>query len=266
MDEHEILKQGIEETARLLTGSRYVTVLIGAGLSVESGIPPYRGPGGLWTRYGEPPLNGFQVFMQDPKAWWERQRHDEEQPSRREMRRSLEDAQPNPGHYALVDLEDLGLLRHIITQNVDNLHLKAGSQGVAEIHGNRTKMRCLDCNLRFPRAGFPMHEVPPKCPECGGMVKGDGVMFGEPIPQDVLQVCYEESSLSDCMLIIGTSAVVYPAASFPSLIKSRGGRLVEINMYDTPLTPECDVVLRGPSGEVLPLLVERVRELLESRL
>lgn len=262
MEKHIALKAKIEEAARLLVGSGYVTALVGAGLSVESGIPPFRGPGGLWTRYGEPPLNGFQLFMDNPKEWWERQQQDDQQPSRQEMRRSLEDAKPNSGHYALVDLEQLGVLRHIISQNIDNLHLASGSQNLSEIHGNRTKMRCLDCNLRFPRLGFPMQETPPKCPECGGMVKGDGVMFGEPIPADVLKSCYEESSVSDCMLIIGTSAVVYPAASFPMLIKNRGGTLIEINMYDTDLTQECDVLLRSPSGEVLPLLVERVRELL----
>ena len=262
MNEHEALTQAVEEAARLLVMSPYVTALVGAGMSVESGIPPFRGPGGLWTRYGEPPMNGYQLFQEDPKAWWERTRQDENQGHRREMRRSIEQAQPNPGHYALVDLEQLGVLRYIITQNVDNLHLKAGNRGVAEIHGNRTKLRCIDCNLRFLQAEFPIRELPPRCPECGGVVKGDGVMFGEPIPEDVLKVCYEQSHLSDCMLIIGTSAVVYPAASFPLFIKERGGVLIEVNMYDTPLTQECAVMLRGPSGEVLPRLVERVRELL----
>ncbi len=264
--EPKSLEQGIEQVARLLVQSSYVTALVGAGMSVESGIPPFRGPGGLWTRYGEPPMNGFQLFKEDPRGWWERLRRGEEQGQQREMRRSIEQARPNPGHYALVDLEAMGILRYIITQNVDNLHLVAGSRAVAEIHGNRTKLRCLGCSLRFLRSDFPIgEEMPPRCPECGGIVKGDGVTFGEPIPPDVLRVCHTQSRLSDCMLIIGTSAVVYPAASFPQLIKDRGGVLVEVNLLETPLTAKCDVVLRGSSADVLPRLVEQVREMLPAR-
>ena len=261
MTEQGLVIQNLEQVARTLVQARYVTALVGAGMSVESGIPPFRGPGGLWVRYGEPPMNGFELFLQDPRRWWEATLEDEDHPSRREMRGALEQAQPNPGHYALVDLETMGVLRYVISQNVDNLHITAGTQNLAEIHGNRTKVRCLGCSLRFLKEEFPILNLPPKCPECGELMKGDGVMFGEPIPEDVLKVCFEQSELSDCMIILGTSAVVYPAASLPLHVKQRGGLLVEVNMFNTPLTDQCDLVLRGPPGGVLTRLVERIREL-----
>ncbi|MBI4307268.1 MAG: NAD-dependent deacylase [Chloroflexi bacterium] len=252
----------LEQAARLIADAQYVVALIGAGLSVESGIPPFRGPGGLWTRYGEPDMRGYQRFVASPKAWWEKQLFDPE-PYRAELNQALERARPNPGHYALAEMERMGVLKHIITQNVDNLHRLAGSKAIAEIHGNRTRLRCIGCGARFERSAFPINprRLPPECPECGGVVKGDGVMFGEPIPPDVLRVCEEQTLLCDCMLLVGTSGVVYPAAGFPSIARSKGAALVEVNPYDTPLSPLCDVRLRGPSGDILPQVVEQVARL-----
>ena len=154
------------------------------------------------------------------------------------------------------------MLKRIITQNIDNLHQMAGSEGVAEIHGNRTKLRCLGCDLRVPRDELSIAELPPHCPKCGGIIKSDTVMFGEPIPSGVLEVCFRETELCDCMLLIGTSATVYPAAGFPAVAKAHGASHIEVNPNETPLTDDCDVVLRGPSGEALPQLVERVKELI----
>jgi len=253
--------EAIETAARLLVESTHVVALVGAGISVESGIPPYRGPGGLWTRFGEPDMKGYQRFLEDPAAWWKEQLGPQQGGSRAEFREAIEKASPNAGHYALADLEQMNLLKFTITQNVDNLHQVAGSKRLAEIHGNRTKLRCIECNFRTPRAEFEVKESPPRCPECGGVIKGDTVMFGEPIPSDVLQVCFEQTSLCDCMMLIGTSATVYPAAGFPSEVKSRGAYLIEINPYPTPFSDSSDVVLREPSGEVLPQLVGRVKEL-----
>jgi NAD-dependent deacetylase len=135
----------IREAARTILDARYAIALTGAGMSVESGIPPFRGPGGLWTKYGEPPMNGFQRFMADPKKAWE------ERLSKRndELYKPLTIAKPNPGHLALVELEQLGVLRFVITQNVDDLHRQAGQKALAEIHGNWTLIRCLDCRTRF---------------------------------------------------------------------------------------------------------------------
>ncbi|GBD25363.1 NAD-dependent protein deacylase [bacterium HR30] len=247
----------IAQAAEVVHRARYVVALTGAGLSVESGIPPFRGPGGLWTKYGEPPLNGFQRFLADPKKAWE-ERLNPSGPMR-ELWETLVRAQPNPGHYGLVELERLGVLRCTITQNVDNLHRRAGSELLAEIHGNATLVRCLSCVRRMPMEAVDLSQLPPTCPECGGLLKSDTVSFGEPIPPDVLRRCQEETARADCMLVVGTSATVYPAAGFPLDVHQRGGALVEINPYETELTPYCTVTVRAPAGEALPKIVEAVR-------
>lgn len=249
----------VEKAARLIVKASYVIALVGAGMSVESGIPPFRGPGGLWTKYGEPDMRGYDRFLADPKGWWEARLKREGYG--RELVDKISQAKPNPGHHALAELEEMGVLKHIITQNVDNLHQAAGSKKVAEIHGNLYKLRCISCNSRFERDDFPLEELPPLCPQCGGLVKSDGVMFGEPIPPDVLERCQEETAKCDCMLLIGTSAVVYPAAAFPTMAMSQGACLIEINPLETPLSSRCDAVIRGPSGEALPTLVKRIKEL-----
>lgn len=251
------VEKGIELAAGIIARSNYVVALTGAGISVESGIPPFRGPGGLWTKYGEPDNRGYQRFLEDPKAWWEARLRGEG--VRPEMR-SFEGAQSNPGHFALVELEEIGVLKYIITQNVDNLHYAAGSKNVAEIHGNRYKLRCIGCASRFPQGSLPLDDLPPMCPECGGIVKTDGVAFGEPIPPDVLAVCQRESLRCDCALVIGTSAVVYPAAQLPITAKMNGAKIIEVNLFETDLTPLCDVVIQGASGELLPRLVSKVKE------
>ena len=248
----------MERAASLVLSAEYVTALTGAGVSVESGIRPFRGPGGLWTERGEPSMDGYQRFMEDPKAWWESRAASR---PRRSRGTSYASAEPNPGHYALAEIEAMGLLRWLITQNVDNLHTAAGSVNVLEIHGNSKKLRCTSCNSRFPREGFDFSELPPRCPTCGGMVKGDTVMFGEPIPSDVLGRCFEEAQRSDCMLVVGTSAVVTPAASLPLMVKRGGGVLVEINPMRTQLSDLCDVCIVSPSGVALPKLVSAIKKL-----
>ena len=254
-------QEKLERTALLILDSKYLVALVGAGLSVESGIPPFRGPGGLWTRYGEPPMLAYREFIRDPKVWWETRLHDEEEPGNpvHELKVAVDQANPNAGHYALTDLERLGVLKHIITQNVDNLQRQAGSQALTELHGNRTWLRCIHCGLRRPRKGFPLAMLPPQCPECGGILKLDTVMFGERIPSAVLQTSCEQVERCDCMLLVGTSGTVNPAAQLPGLARQRGARLVEINPHATPLTAICELALAGPSGELLPLLLERVR-------
>ena len=157
----------------------------------------------------------------------------------------------------------MGHLQHIITQNIDNLHQLAGSQAITEIHGNRTKLRCIACNHRWPYGEIPLDQLPPRCPDCtNGIVKGDTVMFGEPIPRDALDECINQTRMCDCMLLIGTSAVVYPAAQFPVDVKSSGGALIEVNPNQTPLTGLCDIVLRAPAGEALTGVVGRLRTMI----
>jgi NAD-dependent deacetylase len=247
----------IREGARMILAARYAIALTGAGMSVESGIPPFRGPGGLWTKYGEPPMNGFQRFMADPKKAWE------ERLSKRndELFKPLTVARPNPGHLALVDLERMEVLRFVITQNIDDLHRQAGQKALAEIHGNWTLIRCLDCAARFHRDAISLEKLPPACPRCAGLLKSDTVSFGEPIPSEVLNLCAEHSAKADLVIVAGTSATVYPAAGFALEVKQRGGILIEVNLYESELTPICDVSLRGGSAEVLPRLVKGVDEI-----
>jgi NAD-dependent deacetylase len=247
----------LEAAADCLARARYVIALTGAGLSVESGIPPFRGPGGLWTKHGEPPMNGFQRFLADPRRAWE----DRLNPSgpMRELWNALSAARPNPGHHALVDLENLGVLRALITQNVDNLHRLAGTQRLLEIHGNATLIRCLGCGRRFARDEIDFADLPPHCPGCDGLLKSDTVSFGEPIPSDVLEGCFEEAARADCMIVAGTSATVYPAAQFPLDIHQRGGDLIEVNPYPSELTAVSRHVLQGSAAEMLPQLVALVR-------
>lgn len=254
-----MLQDDIDRAAVLVAEARYVVAMTGAGMSVESGIPPFRGPGGLWTKYGEPPMDGYQRFLADPRRSWE-ERLDQDGPMR-ELFETLEKARPNPGHLALAELERMGVLRCLITQNVDDLHRAAGSNAVAEIHGNCALTRCIDCGRRYRNETVSLAELPPRCSGCGGILKSDAVFFGEPIPADVLDRCFAETERCDCMVVVGTSATVYPAAQFPLSVLERGGRLVECNPYPTEITGVCAVSVRAPAGEALPRLIERVKEL-----
>jgi NAD-dependent deacetylase len=256
-------QEQLEIAARIVAESSYLIALVGAGLSKESGIPTFRGGDGLWDKHGEPPMDGYQRLLADPAGWWAQRLAEQEKMS--DFTKAIEEARPNAGHIALAELERQGLLKHIITQNIDNLHQEAGSFLITEIHGNRTKQRCIGCGRRWQREEFVSDTMPPRCPDCDGLVKSDTVMFGEPIPQDALECCYREAQRADAVLLAGTSAVVYPAAEFPAIAHRAGARLIEVNPQETPLTAICSAVLRAPSGEALPRLVERVRSLTPGR-
>ena len=175
-------------------------------------------------------------------------------PTRTKFRQAIDNALPNSGHEALVLLENTGVLEHQITQNVDGLHFKAESKSVSEIHGNRNKLRCVVCELRWDKNNFPSgyietiikkspNDLYQTCPECNGAVKKDAMMFGEPIPEYVLRGCLYRSEQSDCILIIGTSATVYPAVNFLGRVKDNGGLIIDANPNETPLSDYAD---RGP--------------------
>ncbi|HLZ69077.1 MAG TPA: Sir2 family NAD-dependent protein deacetylase [Dehalococcoidia bacterium] len=252
-------EEQILRAARLLHRARYAIALTGAGLSKESGIPTFRGEGGLWTRDGEPPMNGYQIFLRDPADHW--RRRIDPGASSNELGEAIERAQPNPGHVAFAELERLGYLRAVVTQNIDNLHRLAGSERLLEIHGNRTLLRCIGCEARYRPDQVPTDELPPRCDRCGGIIKSDTVMFGEPIPRSVLERCFDAAERADLCLVAGTSALVTPAADLPVTVWRSGGALIEVNTDETALTPYCAAVLSGPSGELLPRLVEAVNEL-----
>ena len=258
----------IERAARYIVESSYAIALTGAGMSTESGIPDFRGPQGVWTKNPEAERRaylGWQRFQEDPKGWWE-----ERLAASTGALGELGAREPNAGHHALVELERMGIIKYLVTQNVDGLHEKAGQQHLYEYHGSFAKLRCLECNARFRRDEFDLQDLlqkgqlPPICPSCGGIIKTDGVGFGEPIPGDVAQGSLEEAWKCDMMLICGTSAVVYPFANLPRVARQRGiATIIEVNAEPTPLTHEgiSDFIIQGKTGEVLPEIVEEVKRL-----
>jgi len=256
----------IDEVAEILAKSRYAIALTGAGVSTESGIPDFRGPSGIWTKDPEAERRAYEayaLFLRDPKAFWE------DYLSRPSILGGLERAQPNPSHYALAELEEMGILKCLITQNIDGLHEKAGSKNVVEFHGSAFKLRCIDCNARYPRSDFDLAsmrergQLPPLCKRCGGVLKPDVVYFTEPIPRDVIARSLEEARKCDVMLVCGTSLVVYPAAELPRLAKRKipPATVIEVNLEPTSATFDgtSDYFLQGRTGELLPKIVEVVK-------
>jgi NAD-dependent deacetylase len=262
----ETLDAAIARAAGLVARARCAVALTGAGLSVESGIPPFRGPGGIWTKYGEPPMDGYQRFLRNPAGYWE-ERLAPKQDWMRALGDAVRAAKPNPGHHAFVALERRGLLAALITQNIDDLHRQAGHQAVLEIHGNHRLVRCNDCHTRFAPDAIDVdpQNLPPRCPECGGVLKGDVVHFGEPIPPDVLRGCFDAVGRADVMIVAGTSATVYPAAEFPFEVLRRGGAVIEVNPEPSELTPAATLSLRGPGAAVLTRLLDHVAAIAEAR-
>jgi len=256
----------IDLAVDLLARATHAVVLAGAGMSKESGIRTFRGEGGLWTEHGEPPLNQYDGFRDDPKRWWERRLEQQRSPDSG-FGAALDEAAPNAGHVALVELERIGAVAHVISQNIDDLHRRAGQISITEIHGNRYWLRCISCERRWPRQEYLIDEaaLPPTCDHCSGIIKSDTVMFGEPILPTSLRRSGYETAQADLFMTIGTSALVYPAAQYPIEALQHGLPLIEINLEPTPLTELATVTIPGPSGQVLPALVELVRKRLPNR-
>jgi NAD-dependent deacetylase len=222
-----------------------VAVLTGAGVSAESGVPTFRGTNGLWKQYRAEDLATPGAFARDPKLVWEWY----------DWRRSLiAEAKPNPGHYALAEAEARARKFTLITQNVDGLHELAGSRNVLRLHGSIWILRCLDCGREREDRRTPLPELPPRC-ECGGMLRPGVVWFGEALPAKIWREAETAARTADLFLLIGTSAVVYPAAGLASIAKSSGARVVEINIAESGLSNAIDEFLKGPSGELLPQLI-----------
>lgn len=254
--------ESIFAAAALLAAARYAIALTGAGLSVESGIPSFRGPGGLWTRYGPPGNLSYQEFVRDPQGWWERRLQDEVTPGNPTyaLKAAADSAAPNPGHLALSELERAGVIKSVITQNVDGLHTRAGSRALLEIHGSRNRLRCIGCGRQWLRADYVVTDLPPVCRQCGGIIKPDTVMFGEPIPRAALDACRAAVEQCDVMLLAGTSGAVNPAAQFPRLAHERGAQIIEVNPAATELTAVADVVITRPAGIALQAIAELLRQ------
>jgi NAD-dependent deacetylase len=228
-----------------LKEARSVAVLTGAGVSAESGVPTFRGAGGLWKQHRAESLATPEAFARDPKLVWEWYNW---------RRGTLATVQPNPGHYALVELEKRIPAFTLITQNVDGLHELAGARNVLRVHGSIWTVRCLACGVERDDRRTPLPEIPPRC-ECGGMLRPGVVWFGEALPSAVWRKAETAAREADLFLVVGTSAIVYPAAGLAQVAKAAGARVVEINVAATALSEEIDESLRGPSGELLPLLL-----------
>lgn len=230
--------------AELLRERGGAIALTGAGISVDSGIPDFRSAGGLWSRYDPAEYAHIEAFRRDPDKVWR---------MLREMESLVTGAAPNPGHLALAELERRGVLRGVITQNIDGLHQRAGSREVVEFHGGADRLVC-HCGVRLPAAEAPPGGAP-RCPGCGAVLKPDIVFFGEAIPAEALRRAFRLAGECRVVLVVGTSATVSPAAEVPVLARQRGAALVELNLERTPLSPLCDLCVRGSSSDTLPALV-----------
>ena len=243
-------KDDVTRVAEAIASSEYLVGFTGAGISTESGLPDYRGPEGVWT------LRDKGLKPKLPK-------------------KPISQIEPNPSHYAFVELYKMGLLKFLISQNVDNLHLKSGipSELLAELHGNSSLMKCLDCDTRFEKQEIDWNdqihgrgyrtEKPrmnqPKCPHCQGRVISSVINFNDPMPEKEMREAEKHSRLCDVMLAVGSTLSVVPAANFPIIAKSEGASLIIINMGKTELDSMADIRISAKSGEFLPLIINHVK-------
>jgi NAD-dependent deacetylase len=247
-----------EQVAGLIIGSKKLVVFSGAGISTESGIPDFRSPGGIWSRF-DPDDFTYQKFVADPEA-------------RRKQWRMLgeghltTEAQPNLAHYAIAELDEMGKLDCVITQNVDNLHQKAGvpAEKVFELHGNMQRAVCLNCGRLYPFEQIKLRldggEEIPDCEACHGMLKPNAVLFGEQLPYEVLTEASNRSSGCDLFIVVGSTLVVYPAAYIPVYAVQAGARLVIINLSSTPMDGEATVLINAKAGEAMSRIVVKVKK------
>ena len=259
----------IQKAAEQLIKSNHAIALTGAGCSTESGISDFRGPNGIWTKNPDAERKAYQSyakFQKNPKEYWK------DRMAGASLLGDLTNAAPNPGHYALAELENMGILKCVVTQNIDNLHQKAGSKKVLDYHGNISLLRCASCDSRYNPGEFDLDrllaedQLPPLCRNCKGVLKSDVVHFHEAIPMDVARESQAEAEKCDLMLICGTSAVVYPFAYLPRIARQRqwGKRsvIIEINSDPTPLTEDgiSDFLIQGKIGTILPKIMEEVKK------
>ena len=240
----DMIARAVEE----IRAARRIAAFTGAGISVESGIPPFRGPGGLWSKY-DPHILDINYFYMFPETAWVK--------IKEIFYDFFAQAQPNAAHHALVRLEQAGKLKCVITQNIDNLHQQAGSTEVIEFHGNSKRLVCLKCGQRFSATPEIFNHLPPRCVSCGKILKPDFVFFGEPIPIDAHERALAETELADLWLVIGTTGEVYPAASVPITAKYNGKRIIEVNLRPSEFTHTItDIFLQGKAGEVMQQIVQ----------
>ena len=248
----------VKKVADLILAAKRVVVFTGAGVSTESGLPDFRSPGGIWDRF-DPDDFTYQKFVSRPqtrKLWWQ---------LIHEGSLSTE-IKPNPAHYAIAELERLGKLDAVITQNIDNLHQTAGvpDEKVFELHGNAKRVVCLGCGQRYPfeqvKIKLEKGEDIPQCQACSGILKPNIVFFGEMLPEGVFEAATERAESADLFMVIGSTLIVYPAADIPARAHRSGAKLVIINLSPTPLDYEADVLIIAKAGETMAKVMEWVRK------
>jgi len=247
----------INIVADRIVDAKHVVALTGAGISVESGIPPFRGKGGLWEKFDPMEVAHINSFMNNPEKVWRLLIS--------EMKEVLVKAKPNPAHLALARLEELCILKTVITQNIDGLHQMAGNRDVVEFHGNFAWLQCLDCGSREQTIDVDITQMPPKC-DCGGIYRPECVFFGEMIPPKDLDRSQIAASTCDLMLVVGCSAVVQPAAFMPVIAKQSGATVIEINPEPTPLTGATSThLVQGKAGKIMKKIILQVERIIAER-
>jgi NAD-dependent deacetylase len=239
-----------EELLTILQKTRAICVLTGSGISAESGVPTFRGTDGLWNKFRPEELANFDAFMRNPQLVWEWYNY---------RRQLMETVNPNPGHIALARMEEMVHDFPLATQNVDDLHRRAGSKRVLELHGNIMQSLCIDCGTKENQPDLSDANKVPRCKSCGGLIRPAVVWFGETLPQNVFEEAKRAAQRCDLFLSVGTSALVYPAASLPVAAKQAGAYTVEINVERTEQSGMFDETLLGKAGEILPLVVDSIQ-------
>ena len=229
-----------------------IVALTGAGISASSGVPTFRGKGGVWDRYDPHEVGTAEAMRNRPKKVWE---------MHEDLRQTIANCKPNPAHYAIAELESVFKDVTVITQNVDNYHQEAGSSNVLELHGNAWRVRCTEDGRVWVDRTLPYPELPPKC-SCGAMLRPDVVFFDEQLDKNIIDAAYSATILGDIILVIGTSAVVYPAAYIPILGKQTGSRIIEFNIEPTPLSAYTDTSIIHDACISLPKLVQLIKNIL----
>jgi len=246
----DLLEINLDKASKIIKKASHITAFTGAGISVESGIPPYRGKGGLWTKYDTKVLE-ISFFYSKPVEAWEI--------IRKIFYEYFDKAKPNAAHSVLAKMEKKGMLKAVITQNIDNLHYEAGNETVFEFHGNSKVMLCTKCKRRHKASSVKLDELPPKCIACGGLLKPDFIFFGEGIPQKAYQNSFAEADKADVFLLIGTTGLVQPAAYIPVKAKQNGATVIEVNTERTAFTDQItDIFLQGKAGEVMSKLSDLI--------
>lgn len=240
----------VKHVQEILREASSIAVLTGAGVSAESNVPTFRGNGGLWKQFRAEDLAIPEAFARNPRLTWEWYDW------RRQM---IAQAHPNPGHHALSELESHVSRYSLITQNVDDLHERAGSRRILKVHGDIWKVQCVGCRREYVDKRAPLPEIPPRC-GCGALLRPGVVWFGESLPQDVWGEAEQAARSAEVFFVVGTSAVVYPAAGLVQMAKASGAKVIEINVARTAVSGAVDEFLQGPSGELLPELVSAVTQ------